>query len=241
MLRVAAFVACVAVAAAVSGVDVSQITLPAAWSCLKDNGYTFGIVRCYESVGQPDSNCPHTIYNAWDSGLAHVDVYMFPDPSAGNPQAQVSSMVNYLAQYSIKSGGSPPGSFGMIWFDIEGTQYWSSDQQSNRDFFSGLVSEAKALGLSIGVYTSESQWSPIMGDWSGGASFPLWYAHYDGNPSFSDFAPFGGWTRPAIKQYNGDKTICGAGVDVNWYPDGSSIFANRTYGYHETRNMTRVH
>jgi len=28
----------------------------------------------------------------------------------------------------------------------------------------------------------------------------LWYAHYDNNPSFSDFSPFGGWSKPAIKQ-----------------------------------------
>lgn len=43
------------------------------------------------------------------------------------------------------------------------------------------------------------------------------YAHYDGNPSFSDFRPFGGWSKPAIKQYAGDKTECGAGVDLNYY------------------------
>lgn len=43
------------------------------------------------------------------------------------------------------------------------------------------------------------------------------YAHYDGKPSFSDFRPFGGWSKPAIKQYAGDKTECGAGVDLNYY------------------------
>ncbi len=58
--------------------------------------------------------------------------------------------------------------------------------------------------------------SACSGDWAGGASFPLWYAHYDGNPSFSDFAPFAGWNNPSIKQYNGDVTICGADVDENW-------------------------
>ena len=74
------------------------------------------------------------------------------------------------------------------------------------------------LGLHLGVYTSRSQWEPIMGDWNGGSSFPLWYAHYDNNPSFSDFSPFGGWNQPAIKQYVGDAVVCGAGVDKNWYP-----------------------
>ena len=45
------------------------------------------------------------------------------------------------------------------------------------------------------------------------------YAHYDNSPSFSDFTAFGGWSTPAIKQYMGDKTSCGVGVDYNWYPD----------------------
>jgi hypothetical protein len=42
-------------------------------------------------------------------------------------------------------------------------------------------------------------------------------AHYDNNPSFSDFRSFGGWSRPAIKQYHGTAYECGAGIDKNWY------------------------
>ena len=38
---------------------------------------------------------------------------------------------------------------------------------------------------------------------------PKRYAHYDNNPSFSDFSPFGGWSKPSIKQYAGDATECG--------------------------------
>ena len=102
---------------------------------------------------------------------------------------------------------------------IEGTQYWSSSQSTNQAFFNGLVSEARAMGVTLGVYTSASQWNPIMGSgFTGGAAYPLWYAHYDNNPSFSDFSPFGGWTKPNIKQYQGDVSTCGAGVDLNYYP-----------------------
>lgn len=49
-------------------------------------------------------------------------------------------------------------------------------------------------------------------------SFPLADAHYDGRSSFGDFAAFGGWSKPAIKQYRGTSTLCGAGVDYDWYP-----------------------
>lgn len=48
-------------------------------------------------------------------------------------------------------------------------------------------------------------------------AFPHRYAHYDMNPSFSDWYSFGGWSKPAIKQYAGDQYFCSAGVDKNYY------------------------
>jgi hypothetical protein len=43
-------------------------------------------------------------------------------------------------------------------------------------------------------------------------------AHYDNNPSYSDFRSFGGWSRPSIKQFHGTTYECGVGIDKNWYP-----------------------
>jgi len=62
----------------------------------------------------------------------------------------------------------------MIWLDIEGTQYWM-DQASNRNFFNSMMEGARSRGQHVGIYTSASQWGPIMGAWNGGASAPLWY------------------------------------------------------------------
>merc|ERR1712093_132686 len=185
-----ALVVCSLIAAsfATYGVDVSQETLPSAWTCLQQNGYSFGIVRAYLSTGQVDSVGPHTIYNAWAGGMSHVDVYMFPCPQ-----------------------------YGMFWFDIEGTQYWN-DVASNRAWLTEAVNQALSMGQTVGIYNSQYQWSSIMGSWTGASRFPLWYAHYDNNPSFSDFSPFGGWNQPAIKQYVGNAVVCGAGVDKNFYP-----------------------
>lgn len=80
-----------------------------------------------------------------------------------------------------------------------------------------MVNEGKARGISLGIYSSASQWSPIMGGSTKFSSLPLWYAHYDSNPSFSDFSPFGGWSKPAIKQYAGTTSICSASIDKNYY------------------------
>jgi len=196
-------------AQATLGVDVSSTIMPATWQCLKSNGYTFGVVRCYESGGRPDPNGVHTVANAWAGGMAHVDVYMFPCPKCGNPASQVTQAVNYLKQYNT--------TYGMFWFDIEGPQYWSADQGTNRNFFTGLVAQARSMGQTIGVYSSASQWDPIMGSWTGGSAYPLWYAHYDNVPGFGDFKAFGGWSKPNIKQFAGDATVCGADIDKDFY------------------------
>lgn len=79
----------------------------------------------------------------------------------------------------------------------------------------------KAKGVTVGIYTSKYMWQNIMGGFNNCAKFgnlQLWYPHYDGSPSFSDFTPFAGWTKPAIKQYVGDTTACGLGVDLDYYP-----------------------
>jgi len=202
---------CVSLSFAAKGVDISTLVSTSNFGCLKSNGYTFAIMRCYRSTGSVDPNCAGSVTNAWAAGLAHVDVYLFPCFSCGNPAGQVSTLVTYLKNNNVK--------YGQLWLDIEGPgTYWGSSQAANANFFAALVSEAKALGVSLGVYTSASQWNPIMGSYTGGSSIPLWYAHYDNNPSFSDFTAFGGWTRPNIKQYN-TGSLCGAGVDYNWYPD----------------------
>jgi len=200
----------IGISTATNGVDVSQATYIDAFSCLTNSGFSYAIIRCYQSNGQVDPNGPHTVYNAWAGGMQHVDVYMFPCPTCGNAQDQVNAAVNYLGKYNAQ--------YGMLWLDIEGAEYWQ-DQSTNRNFFEQLVSAAQNLGQSIGVYTSRSQWDPIMGlDYTAGSQFPLWYASYDGNPSFSDFEAFSGWEYPAIKQYNANVNLCGAGLDQNWYP-----------------------
>ena len=80
-----------------------------------------------------------------------------------------------------------------------------------------MVNAANSLGVKLGIYTSASQWEPIMGSYSGGSAYPLWYAHYDDVKAFSDFRAFGGWSKPAIKQYKGTTAMCDGSVDLDWY------------------------
>jgi len=177
---------------------------------LRSNGFSFAIVRAGLSTGHIDPNAPATVANAWDGGMLHVDVYLFPCPTCGDAAGQVRQVVENLSAHKTR--------YGMLWLDIEGPQYWTSSQATNRAFFTALVNEAEALGVQLGIYSSASQWDPIFGNWDGASKYPLWYAHYDGAANFNDFGSFGGWSKPAIKQYAGSTNECGCGIDKNWYP-----------------------
>jgi hypothetical protein len=127
----------------------------------------------------------------------------------------MTELVNHLTA-NCKSSWS-----GRIWLDIEGSQYWKNDFNLNKQFYQELYDSCAALGVSCGVYSSASQWSNIFGSLSYcyGSSSPLWYAHYDGKPSFSDFSSFGCWTKPWGKQFLGTTNVCDFDVDENYVPN----------------------
>ncbi len=86
-------------------------------------------------------------------------------PTCGDPAGQVERCVSNLRNRGVK--------FGMLWFDIEGPQYWMG-QAANREFFNGLISGGHAAGVNIGIYSSASQWDPIFGSFTAGSGYPLW-------------------------------------------------------------------
>ena len=186
------------------GVDVSSLT--EVFSCLNSEGYKYAIVRGYMSTGYVDPNAKANIANAKAAGMQAVDVYMFPCVPCGDAASQATALWDSLG-----------GSFGTVWIDVE-VYSWNEDQATNQAFISTLVSTLKGHGAIVGIYTSLYNWSSITGGWTGMASLPLWYAHYDDDASFSDFTGYGGWARPAMKQYDGNLVVCGAGVDLNYYP-----------------------
>jgi len=204
------------------GVDVSSSVSGSDWSCLKSNGYTFAITRGWHSSGSLDTTACPNVKAAHGSGIQYVDVYLFPCTScSASGSSQVSSMVSGLksAGCTATSGTQGTSNYGMVWLDIEGPgTYWGSNTGTNQNFFKSLLTGCSNTGSVCGVYTSSSQWDPIMGSsYTGGSSKPLWYPHYDNSASFSDFVPFGGWTKPAMKQYEGDVTVCGVGIDKDYY------------------------
>lgn len=199
----------------ITGIDVSSLTSASTASCQASSGVSVIIPRGYQSVGQVDSNVCNTIANAANNGIKYRETYMFPCPTCSkSASTQMGELVSFLSS-NCKSTWS-----GRIWLDIEGSQYWYSSTTTNRQWYQDLVDSCKTHGVSCGVYSSYYNWESIFGsvDYAYGSYLPLWYAHYDNNPSFSDFEPFGNWNSPYAKQYKGDTTLCGQGVDMNYAP-----------------------
>jgi len=203
------------------GVDVAGTVSASVFNCLKSSGYDYAIVRAWHSNGVADTSACTSIQRAHAAGMASVDVYMFPCPlCSASAGTQMANMVTALANAGCTNVAGAQGStnYGLVWFDIEQPSYWSS-QSFNQAFFNGLVTACASTSQTCGVYTGLSQWVPIMGsNFNAGSSMPLWYAHYDAKPAFSDFASFAGWTTPFMKQFQGDQTVCGFGIDENWTP-----------------------
>lgn len=200
------------------GLDVSYEVSSSTASCFVSSGFSFVIPRGYHSYGAVDTAACSTIINAYNAGIKTRDTYMFPCPTCSkSASTQMGELVDYLSN-NCKAQWS-----GRIWLDIEGTQYWYSSTSSNQAFYQALVDSCASYGVECGVYASSSQWSAIFGStsYSYGSYLPLWYAHYDNNPSFSDYSSysFGGWTEPYAKQYQGDVTECSMGVDKNYAPN----------------------
>jgi len=204
---------CVQVSVCALGVDVFDTINSTAFSCLKSNGYSFAVVRCWQNlvnVGRPDPNCVSSIQSAWAGGLQNVDVYLFPCFECGYPKAQVSTMVDWLTYNNL--------TYTTVWLHVEGPgTYWGSNQANNSAFFDDLLEECYEWGLTLGVYSSAPNWNAIFGEkYTAAKTDLLWYANNNGEQNFNDFTPFGGWTKPAVKQYTNSTSVCGVHAGLNF-------------------------
>jgi GH25 family lysozyme M1 (1,4-beta-N-acetylmuramidase) len=188
------------------GVDYSTLFQISQIECLAQSDIDFVIPRAFCSTGKLDINIKQNLENAWAGGMSHVDIYMFPCFPCNNPTEQAKTLISELKGYN----------YGMVWVDIERRQ-WSSNFEKNRKFILELVREL-AKKAYVGIYTNYNNWAHIVGvDWEILKHYPLWYAHYDKDPSFSDFEPFGGWKEPSMKQYQGTTKMCNGNVDFNLF------------------------
>uniref|UniRef100_A0A914CID3 Lysozyme n=1 Tax=Acrobeloides nanus TaxID=290746 RepID=A0A914CID3_9BILA len=193
------------------GFDAISTLTSSTFQCLGSNGYSFFIARVGRSNGQVDTVGVQNIKNARSAGWTNVDAYIFPcTASCASASNQVQNAIN-----AIKNAGT---TVGTIWLDIE-ILSWPSNTATNRQFITDMVNTVQNNGYRVGIYTNANNWNTIVGAWTGTSSLPLWWAKYDGQQNFGSFSPFGGWSAPTIKQYEGDVNgPCGVSLDQNWRP-----------------------
>jgi len=88
------------------GVDVSQLYPTSAYTCIKNNGYSFLVIRGYCSYGGVDPNIVQNLNNARAAGFA-PDIYMFPCRGKSGT-AQVDQIV----------AGISGNLYGKVWIDV---------------------------------------------------------------------------------------------------------------------------
>eukprot|EP00466_Bigelowiella_natans_P021062 jgi/Bigna1/53308/estExt_Genewise1Plus.C_170190 len=151
-------------ASATMGVDVSQ---PPNWGCLQQSGVEFAIARVYRSSGSVDPNARSMVSGAKNAGIKYVDGYIFPCYKCGNGKQQVEDAVNNLRitgkgrpegmegmAYREESNSTSGAMIGMLWLDIEGSQYWSASHSDNLAFIKDMTAGCQSAGISCGFYTS---------------------------------------------------------------------------------------
>lgn len=204
------------------GPDWANNFQPSDLQCLKSTGLKFLIIRSWQKYGAMDVHAMESLRNANAAGFEFIDTYLFPCRTM-DARTQVRQLVGNLTQTGAK--------YGRIWLDIElnpwpGCGFDNFTAESNCQFVADLVDELRAQKQDLGIYSTHWEWVQIFGNDTYCSNFtdvPLWYAHFDGVKSFSDYgkATFGGWKTPIIKQYIDltRNTVCGLTIDQDYIPD----------------------
>jgi len=189
----------IAVATTVPFVDIKEELKDA--ECIR-NSYTKICVRGFLSMGKVDPYVVKSLAAADKAGI-EADVYMIPCFYCNDPEKQALTMMTALKDSKFK----------MLWVTVEGT--WSSDLARNRQFLVNLTMSLEKNGAkNLGIFTFQPTWERIFGkDYSDFSNKPLWYIRWNENPNDNDFVPFGGWKKPAAKQYDTENEECAMTVD----------------------------
>lgn len=182
------------------GVDISLWSGPITdteLDCLWDEG-----VRHVIAGTQNPRITRQQLDAALEAGMT-VDAYVYLHWDE-DMEVQVRESVALASEYPV----------GRLWLDVE----QEPGELEVEDLERLIETAADACGsFPCGIYTGKWFWDAYMEGSEVGADLPLWYAVYDGEPSMDTWSAqqFGGWDEPWGKQFMGDGTLCGVGLDEN--------------------------
>jgi len=208
-----------ACAIAIEGVDFSKFQgapAQATFNCFKKHKKDFLIMQIWGGGEGINGDFVKNYKKAKAAKITYIDAYAFIcNGCDGNTPANICKKINETL----------PGDFnGTVWIDVENCEgCWKGSPKTRLKFVQAVVKKCNETGMELGVYSGLGVWESVFGKagFDGGSlkKLPLWYSHYDDDPSFKDWpsVKFGGWEKPAIKQYKGSTPYCKTTVDFNAY------------------------
>jgi hypothetical protein len=205
--------------ALIHGVDSSALVPTSTFIRARGQGFVKAVIRGYQeacgSGGRVDPNFLPSYRNAVAAGYTNIDTYWYPCNGSGNkckPYAtQIAELKNTITSNGMK--------IGRVWIDIEKDAIcnpWNYGAAGNIVQARSLIAAAKASGLSIGIYSSASQWTNIFGSTSVvlAPDLPLWFAKFDNVETLRLPVPFGGWRGDVFGHQYTDQSASGL-FDLN--------------------------
>lgn len=159
----------------------------------EQGNYTFAIIEGWRGGYQMTKNLAEVTQAAASVGMA-TDVYAFMCPNVNltqfvcfgkvfdrhflqcnNSPSSVQSLVEYLRSNGAK--------FSRIWLDVEQCNgCWHLNLSDNCAFVQSLAQAYSQMGVNIGIYASNYEWSKTVGSSCRMDQYELWYADYDHEP-----------------------------------------------------------
>ena len=191
------------------GLDTDDLITGASWSCLRQAGFKNAAVRVFTSGCFVDLTGVISAKNAANSGYGPVDVVLVPSLNCTlTPAQQVDAALAALGQ-------TP---FGSLWIEVGNiNSHWLPSPDANALWLFGAVLRSlERVGWSrVGILSSYEGWGNTLRWHSEFFFLKLWYVHHDGDASFKDFVPFGGWKMPLVKQFIGPTRRCNVKVNLD--------------------------
>ena len=195
---------CFSLVVCTSGVTVR--TGVSNFTCFKQKGYVFGIIRGYLNIGKVDPNVRNNLIAASNAKLMYADVFINPCTTCNmKPEDQVKQLVEEIKGVD----------FGIMYVMVQIKDKWLPNHDENCKYVNAMIDEIARNGISPGIGSDQAEWNQIMGNSCRiqNTKTACWWDKHDKKASFDNFKPFGGFTFPILKEYDGPENICGIEVD----------------------------
>jgi GH25 family lysozyme M1 (1,4-beta-N-acetylmuramidase) len=211
------------------GFDISleqcnaRYTSPEIWQCHRKEGKGFAVIEAVQGYHGVTTNIGACVQNARNNGFA-VSLYGWFCPVCTGQADGYLAAKNALLQIRQQQGLVPGVNFTYFYVDVEDCDpdddCWQTPQQ-NQQYVLNLVEGVRAAGATPAIYVSSYEWKLLFGmlDPVGNlSSLPLWWPHWDGNPTLSGFEPFAGFQSMHMKQYADSEpaSSCDSEIDLDY-------------------------